>query len=413
MSTQFHTDWRDENMAISYPSTGTPKPVPKSERPAADSEDIVLVPANDLEYVQTWHLNAGEWRGPLSIEQYLRRERTLQNLDLTKNGHITAWILTSNKLPRNADGTRPILCSCETLMKHAYVAKNGKVQKILTHGIGSVYCRPEYRGTGYAGRMMVELGKAVETWQQPNGTKGTFSVLYSDIGVKFYSQRGWKAFPSTHIHLMPVDESSYNLIKGFQSLPCVEDLTTGDMPNIPLIHQLEQELIDLSKTSPDVPHVAIRPDMPHLQWHFAREEIQARELGVPGGLPLVKGAIHRATGTSLIWCRVYANKEAENQLHILRTVIDPSKSADEPEIQSALAALLLRAQLEAQKWNMQNGVELWSPSPTVVKAAESLHEGKKIEIISRDKEHVCSLKWIGGPADEEVVWVANEKYAWC
>jgi GNAT superfamily N-acetyltransferase len=412
MSTEFHTDWRDDKMAISYPSTGTPEPVPKNLRPASDSEDLVLVPATDAEYVQTWHLNAGEWRGPLSLEQYLRRERTLQTIDLTKDGKITAWILTANRLPPNADGTRPILASCETLLKHAYLAKDGKIQEILAHGIGSVYCRPEYRGSGYAGRMMVELGKAMETWQQPNGTKGTFSVLYSDIGVKFYSQRGWKVFPSTHIHLKPVDQSTYGNIRAKSKLPDVKDLAAEELPSLPMIDQLEQELGSLSRSKPGVPHVAIRPDMPHFQWHIAREEIQARDLGVAGGLPIVKGAIHRETGTALIWSRVYASKEEQNQLHILRTVIDPSRDAAEPEIQSALAALLLRAQLEASTWNMHNGVEVWSPSDAVVTAAQSLHEGKKIEVITRDKEHVCSLKWVGG-SDEEVVWVANEKYAWC
>ena len=398
-------------MAISYLSTGTPEPVPKSLRPASTSEDLVIVPATDLEYVQTWHLNAGEWRGPLSLEQYLRRERTLQNLDLTRDGQITAWILTSNKLPLNADGTRPILASCETLRKHAYLAKNGKIQKLFTHGIGSVYCRPDYRGNGYAGRMMIELGKAVETWQQPNGIKGTFSVLYSDIGVKFYSQRGWKAFPSTHIHLLPVKESTHEKIAQSLSLPSVDDLTTVDLPAIPLVSQLEQELTALSAASPNVPHVAIRPDLPHLQWHIAREEIQARELGVPGGIPLVKGAIHRPTGTALLWSRVYASNEKDNQLHVLRTVVEPSRDAEEAEIQAALAALLVRAQREAEKWDMRNGVEVWSPSAAVVRAAEGLQEGRKVEVISRDKEHVCSLKWVGGE-EEEVVWVANEKYAW-
>ena len=412
MSTAFHTDWRDDKMAISYPSTGIPEPVPKNLRPTSDSDDLILVPATDAEYVQTWHLNAGEWRGPLSLEQYLRRERTLQTIDLTKDGKITAWILTSNRLPPNADGTRPILASCESLLKHAYLAKDGKIQEILAHGIGSVYCRPEYRGSGYAGRMMVELGKAMETWQQPNGTKGTFSVLYSDIGVKFYSQRGWKVFPSTHIHLMPVDQTIYGNIKTKSQLPNVEELTAKELPSIPMIDQLEQELESLSRSKPGVPHVAIRPDMPHFQWHIAREEIQARDLGVAGGIPIVKGVIHRKTGTALLWSRVYASKEEENQLHILRTVIDPSRDAAEPEVQSALASLLLRAQLEASKWNMRNGVEVWSPSEAVVTAAQSLHEGKKIEVISRDKEHVCSLKWVGD-SDEEVVWVANEKYAWC
>lgn len=409
---EFHTNWRDDKMAISYPSTGTPEPVPRTLRPLSTSEDIFLTPANELEYIQTWHLNAGEWRGPLSLEQYLRRERTLQTIDLTKDGKITAWILTSSKLPRNADGTRPILSSCESLLKQAYLAKNGEVKKILAHGIGSVYCRPEYRGSGYAGRMMVELGKKMETWQQPNGTRGTFSVLYSDIGIKFYSQRGWKVFPSTHIHLMPVDQGTHSSICAKVSLPDVEDLTTKDLPSLAMVDQLEQELIALSRSKPEISYVAIRPDMPHFQWHIAREEIQARELNFPGGVPLVKGAVHKATGTALVWSRVFAQKEAENQLHVLRTVIDPARSAEEPEIQSAIAALLLRAQLEAKKWNMQNGVEVWSPPDAVVTAAQSLHEGKQIHVISRDKEHVCSLKWEGG-SDEEVVWIANEKYAWC
>lgn len=412
MSAAFHTDWREDKMAISYPSTGTPEPVSKNLRPASTSNDLVVVPATELEYVQTWHLNAGEWRGPLSLEQYLRRERTLQTMDLTKDGRMTAWLLTSNQLPRRPDGTRAILACCETLLKHAYLAKDGKIQEILAHGIASVYCRPEYRGSGYAGRMMVELGKSMETWQQPHGTKGTFSVLYSDIGVKFYSQRGWKVFPSSHIHLMPITQSTYDTIKTRASLPDVEDLTVEDLPNIPMIDQLKQELVKLSNSKPSIPHVAIRPDMPHLQWHIAREEIQTHELGISGGTPLVKGAIHKPTGTALVWSRVHASKEAENQLDILRTVIDPNRKATEPDIQSALASLLLRAQLEASRWNMQNGVEVWSPSDAVLTAAQSLHEGKEIEVISRDKEHVCSLKWVGND-DEEIVWVANEKYAWC
>ena len=56
------------------------------------------------------------------------------------------------------------------------------MENSVSHGIGSVFCNPEYRGRGYAQRMMAELGKKLDTWNQGQGTKTYFTVLYSDIG---------------------------------------------------------------------------------------------------------------------------------------------------------------------------------------------------------------------------------------
>ena len=78
---------------------------------------------------------------------------------------------------------------------------------------------------------MSELGKQLETWQQKNGDRGSWSVLYSDIGKDFYSRFGWKMFPSTHIHLDAVDEQKYKSTKS--SLPEVEDLKAQDLSTIP------------------------------------------------------------------------------------------------------------------------------------------------------------------------------------
>lgn len=38
------------------------------------------------------------------------------------------------------------------------------------------------RGKGYAARMMKELGTKLDTWQQEDGKRADFTVLYSDIG---------------------------------------------------------------------------------------------------------------------------------------------------------------------------------------------------------------------------------------
>lgn len=389
--------------------TSKPIAVDPASQPPSQSSDLKLVPATPLEYVQTSCLNADEWKGPLSLDEYLEREVILQSVDLTRGGQITGWILTSDALPKNLDGSRPILACCESIPIHAYLARNGKIQKVQAHGIASVYTRPEYRGKGYAGRMMADLGKRLESWQTSDGVLNPFSVLFSDIGTKFYSKFGWKVFPSTHIHLSPLDQKDYEAARSL--FPGTEDLSSSDLRAIPTVSYMEQNLLNLSKANPATTHVGIRPDLEHFEWHFARDEFQCRILG--RGDPRIKGAIHRATGMALIWCRVYAADQKDWQLHILHVVIPPT-TIDSEGVQDAMSALLLRAQREAHNWEMAAGVEVWDPTHLVVASAQRLRteEEGKVEIITRDKEHLCSLRWTAGP-DDDVVWVAKEKYGWC
>ena len=392
-----------------------PDPIDPASLPPS-SADLVLVPATSLEYTQCSRLNAEEWKGPLTLEQYMAREKHLLSQNLTKDGGATGWILTSPQLPHTAEGARPILASCETMLANAYVARRGRLEKVKAHGIGSVFTRSEHRGKGYAGRMMTELGKNLTTWQQPNGDKGLFSVLYSDIGVKFYSRFGWKAFPSTHIHFEPLSNPIYEA--DCKKLPEVEDLVTSDLvtsdlSQLPAAHYVEQELLSQSKQRPDTPFVAFKPDVDHFQWHHAREEFVAAQLGLP--FPRVKGAIHRPTGIAMIWTRVFLAKQKDWQLHCLHTIIPP-EAKDSIEGMRALSALLLRAQKEAGTWDLPGGVEVWDPSDLIVAAAQRLRAdvNDKVEIIHRDQEHVSSLRWIGAGNDvEDVVWDYNQKYAWC
>ena len=388
-----------------------PSAIDRTLLPPSASEDIILAPASPLEWLQCQRLNADEWRGPLTVEQYLLREKHLFSRNLTKDGRATGWILTSTRYPRNDDGSRRILASCETLLADAYIACAGAIHKVSVHGIGSVFTRKEHRGKGYAGRMMTELGKRLETWQQHNGDKGQFSVLYSDIGQDFYSRYGWKVFPSTHIHLQPMDSGKFT--SASKSFPEVQDLTAEDIKNLPAINHVEQELLKQSKQRPNTSFVAIKPDLDHFQWHHAREEVVSSALGKP--VPEIKGAVHRPTGISMIWNRVFAADTKEWQLHVLHTII-PKEMRDSIEGSKALSALLLRAQLEASMWGMQGGVEVWDPSEVMIAAAQNLRieAHDKVEVISRDKEHICSLRWLGpGGKDADVVWLYNQKYAWC
>ena len=148
--------------------------------PPSDSPKLHLVHPTEDEKTATWTANGQVWRGQLSLPAYLRREVHLANQSFTKDGGITFWILVDTSSTANP---RTVLASCETLRKRALIAKKGqKVQEVISHGIGSVFCDPEYRGKGYARRMLVELGKMLDTWQQQDGNKVDFTVLFSDIG---------------------------------------------------------------------------------------------------------------------------------------------------------------------------------------------------------------------------------------
>lgn len=405
------------NMIAKYaPQPVIPPPIEASALPAASSPDLVLEPGTLEEYEQTWCLNSNEWRGPLDLSQYVEREHFLLEQDLSNRNQNTSWILTSSELPPTVDGSHQIIASCETFHKSAYVARDGKIDRVRVHSIGSVYTRPEYRGRGYAGRMMTELGKRLDSWQQHDGDKAAFSVLFSDIGPKFYSKFGWDAFQSTHIALEPLSFKEYRQERA--TYPEVEDLGPDSLYDIPATKYVEAKLKTLSLANPNTPCVAIQPDMQHFRWHHAREEFQTQFLDMP--FPYVKGATHQKTGITMIWARVFASKPQEWSLHILHTAIPPRyQQSSSSEAKNAISALLLRAQHEAHLWRMVAGVEVWDPTELIVAAAQQLRteDQGQVKIVTRDEEHICSLKWNAAVPNDDpngrVIWSNMEKYTWC
>ena len=188
----------------------------ESRLPSSDSRSLSLVPATTAEKQDCWRINAEAWRGALDIPSYLQREQHLQNQEQNRDGGIVYWILIDTTLESDdasrsdvqngfscrdnrKDHTsatnctkaqpRHILASCESLRKRALVSRGGIYEEVTVWGIGSVFVREEYRGRGYAGRMMDELRMRLEGWGQEGGSKTAFTVLFSDIGkVYIYGQ---------------------------------------------------------------------------------------------------------------------------------------------------------------------------------------------------------------------------------
>lgn len=149
--------------------------------PPSTSGSLALMHPTEAERRATWLLNGQSWRGALSIPAYLRREEFLGNQSLTRSGGLSSWVLVDNSSPPSTP--RRILASCETIRRKALIAKPGRrVEEVVSHSIGSVFCDPKFRGRGFAGRMMRELAQRLDSWQQEAETTTDFTVLFSDIG---------------------------------------------------------------------------------------------------------------------------------------------------------------------------------------------------------------------------------------
>jgi hypothetical protein len=393
-------------------SIGSPNGHHEPALPNRNSEEIYLDIATQEELLAQQHVNSTEWRGALDLETYLRREEHLANQDLTRDGALTGWVLAYQ--PHDSY-KRQVLCGCETYRKKALVSRNGSVEETICYGVGSVFCPPEFRGKGYAGRMMSDLGKKLRSWQDGNVKKPLFSVLFSDIGKQFYAKSGWEAFPSSHVSLPSADLAPRNL-------SAVKLLKANDIAELCM---LDEKLIRRRLAKSNRSAVALVPNSATVSWHHAREEFVAKELFNKN--PIIKGAVSGEAG-SRVWCywtRVWTNPQenAGNALHVLRLVVEDErfsdfsaasedaalKSRDSPTAR-AIAAIFAAAQAEAAQWGMEE-VQIWNPTSTTLAAARMLDEKAAVE--HRENESIAALNWYGEGSWQNVDWICNEKYGWC
>ncbi|KAF1817279.1 hypothetical protein P152DRAFT_387977 [Eremomyces bilateralis CBS 781.70] len=385
-----------------------------SKFPDAKSPSVHLAHPTPSERRAFLTNNGQSWRGNLTIEQYLVREDAVY--DYLTPANMTYWVLV------DGDGEeRMVLSSCETYKRRGIVAREGKVKDVVGHGIGSVFCRPELRGRGYAGRMMEELGKKLQHWQTEEH-ECLFSVLFSDIGKKYYAQFGWQPFPSTHLHLATIPLTTPSL----PSLPPTRPLTTSSLPPLCTLDEslLRHRLPPTSAASPSTSLVTFLTTAELLGWHHVREDVIATAtFGRPAE---VRGAVCGEEGER-VWCywlRSWYNADGtnteRNHLHVLRIVVEGWDGADGGAVGEGrewvggIAAVLDAARREASGWQME-GVEVWNPSEVVVEAGRLLEGGCRVE--ERETESIPCLRWYGERKGEsvrdDVQWVANEKAAWC
>ena len=365
--------------------------------PSSPSPSLILTHPTPSEVYKTHELSSVEWAGPLTKEQYIENEHQLASLL-----NITHWILT--QADRSPD-QRVILASCETIRKRCFVkCKDSGARRAIVQAVAAVFCEPEMRGQGYAGKMLKELGSRLqEDIVDGKETECVGSVLWSDIGPKYYADLGWLPFPSTHIEIPaspgpPTVNTRAILPEEIADL-CAEDQAT-------LFNCLRS--FDSSKK-----RFIVVPDHRTMLWHHRKENYICQKLF--GRHPNVKGAMASEAGARVwaIWTRGFYGPVDDpgsgNKLHVLRLVAKHSNPENLGRQIECLKAVLQAAQREAEDWRL-GVVEIWNPD----ERTRVLIEQMRIEYryVERQHEGIPSLMLFGDDRGD-VEWIVSEKHAWC
>ncbi|EHK49796.1 uncharacterized protein TrAtP1_007634 [Trichoderma atroviride] len=383
-----------------------------SDLPSSTSPTIILTNPNPPERIRTWTYSQPEWGNSLTVPEYLNREEYLLTIPLARNGGITNWILTDSAAAVDPDtAERPVLASCETLRKRALVrGKDGVVRDVWAHGIASVFTYSEFRGRGYASKMIELLRGYMAATQQESG-EPAFSILFSDIGKEFYAKHGWMPLENTQIEYR-VKESPVEFDASIIKLLGDEDLAALTERDEELIRR-EMALPNSSDASKT--RVAVLPDIDTLQWHFYRQAFICNT--AYGRKPTVHGALYTSPSTgSRVWGLFERNhyggpnKPEKNVLSFLRFVVEDGNIIDK-ELSEAVVGIFRAAEKEAKDWECSK-VEIWNPLVRVRKIVENATEFESIFVV-RDAKNLASLNWFGEGNAEDLDWVVNERFEWC
>ncbi|KAE8414600.1 hypothetical protein BDV36DRAFT_239019 [Aspergillus pseudocaelatus] len=374
----------------------------------SNSSSLHLSHPTPNERIKTWTTTAATWGDPDLIPLCLQRFQYLTTIPLAKNGGMTMWILTDAKcLPDQ----RPILSSCETFRKRSLTSDaQGNTNDNMVYGIASVFTPPRYRRRGYAARLMKELANKLHSWQSAAPTPCIGSILYSDIGRRYYAKLGWHVNPTnSHYTFRPARVPWPSRTEGISKARLAE------------LCERDEIMIRNAMKCPrkgTKRRVTIIPDIDHMLWHIGKEEYMS-ELFL-GKIPLLKGAITGPPGNQIwaIWTHCYYSHPEErlneNGLYILRLVVQNAEPTtdDANQPMDSFNAILQAAQYEATEWKLDY-ITLWEPSLLV----QGWIDGSGIEyaITERKEEGIASGMWYdaNGSKIDPPLWINNERYAYC
>ncbi|KAK1768899.1 hypothetical protein QBC33DRAFT_469436 [Phialemonium atrogriseum] len=372
--------------------------------------DVVFAEATPEQQRRAWELNGVSWAPPLSLPDYLEREKHLSQQELARDGGCKYWVLHLKSDPST------IVASCETTRKPVLIAgaPGEPVRRGVGYGIASVYTDPAYRRQGMATLMLAKVQEFLDR-------EADCSALYSDIGRHYYGNLGWPAFPSDQatLHLEPPSPAEPGPDSGLQPFvpsdpPATRPLARSDLPPLCAADEalLESRLgapLPAGGGGAGMARVAFVPSFAQISWQLAREDFMARKLF---GVSVERRGAVTADGKAWV---VWDHDWREKKLKVMRLVATHDGGGEAGERIAALKALLEAALAEASAWGLQK-VLVWNPDGEVTvacKAVGNAHEDSvKLVLDERLDGSIPSFRW-RGEDKRDTIWEDNYYYCWC
>lgn len=364
--------------------------------PKLTTEDVVFARADDALQQLAWRLDGEAWANPMDTDAFIHREGYLSQQALTKDGRCIYWILAHTE-----DGTH-IVASCESVKKTVFIAGkgtgvNGGFVEVTGYAIDSVYTNPKYRRLGLAAYMLRKL-------QEHMDSESECSVLYSDIGKLYYSNLGWKAFPSDqatiHLHtekfsLPETPKTRYLTLEELEPL-CEKDVAA-------MKAKFNKLASDHTRT-----HVGFAPDYAQISWHLAREQSTT---DVMFSQQIKRhGAITTSGRSWVYWDRDWHEKTLKVMRFVtLETDQRTGAAVSEEQKIRDVFELLQAAAAEAVECGLKK-ILVWNPDATTkrgIKGFHNFHEDVDVIFDERKDASIPSFRWKGGRSTRDTTWEDN------
>ncbi|TFK39381.1 hypothetical protein BDQ12DRAFT_704932 [Crucibulum laeve] len=392
-------------------------------------DSLSLFPATPEQTIKARLQAAEEWGNEMSAEEFLERDAFIAQCEVATNGRMRQWILA----PRNAPETLDFLCSCLTFRREAVVVLKSSTDNILDlasqevtgYGVAGVVTPVRNRGNGYARHMMRLLHWIIasrdllpsvfpEEWGAPPPATegfgdGRFSVLWTDVGEKFYrgcgtlpgTSDGWTVAPYSTIvwdlHERRKSVHGPSLFWSWLDEIAVSEHWKADS------QMIQEDLLSTAKSlSVSNEHIvfAFLPSKGLAEFPHKRAQLFWQKLSpstLHWGIALKDSEPAGKIGKTFASWTLELYPGAPKTLFITRL------RAQEHDFEDLMRAVIKYA----EDIGMQS-IEVWNLSSEFQNTAK--HLGAKA--VQR-ADTVPAFKWYGAESSYEVNWLANEKFCWC
>lgn len=418
-----------------------------------NKNNLIFLNYEDDEIKDFTHMkNASIWKGLLSAEEYIERERVLGSTSIANKDQNTEiqklypgcskWLGVKYFIVKNQDlpdtgKYSQIVSSCETLNRIGYCIRPGSNNKELEPAliicIGGVFTEAKYRGKGYAAYMINSLNNYYDNIRAKYGTncqmiQNMVITLYSEVD-DYYEKFGYhsmhiplhnitnfdpilqqycKSKSATYSHssdckeIKTVKDGEFLGFDGYEDLIMLQDT------------QFKQKLCELAEREPNKFIFTVKPDLDIFIWFHVRDLFIRRKLcqtdennnnnnsntEIPFGFVLTDNS-------HVIWHHHWS----EDTLILLKVYIADNNTTSKEDI---LRKLIKQCILEAQRRNLSK-VQFWNEEIPLKSYPELNQILTTLEDESQLYEANGSISAVRPPiglTPEDIIWDNNTKFCW-